>query len=233
MDLFTHRWGTGSTRVLLIHGITSSGATWWQIAAGLEGAATVVAPDLRGHGASPRAERYAVADYAGDLDGGWDLVVGHSLGGLIAAYAGQDPGFARRIVLIDPVLEIADADGEGLAAANLRSVTHPATAAEIAAQNPTWHPETVRLKRLTLEQADPHAVERTMYDNAPWHHAALLHAVTTPTLILGGDPAAGALCDPGLGADNPHVEYRMVPGTGHSVHRERPDVVLAALLAGA
>ena len=43
MELNTHRWGAGRTRVLLIHGICSSGATWWEIAAGIEDA-TVIAP---------------------------------------------------------------------------------------------------------------------------------------------------------------------------------------------
>ena len=34
---------------------------------------------------------------------------------------------------------------------------------------------------------------------------------------------------PDLGAANPHVEYRRVAGAGHSVHRDRPDLVLAAV----
>ena len=50
-----------------------------------------------------------------------------------------------------------------------------------------------------------------------------------PTLILGADPELGALAAPALGDGHPHVEYRIVTGAGHSVHRDRPDVVLAAV----
>ena len=46
----------------------------------------------------------------------------------------------------------------------------------------------------------------------------------TPTLILGG-PMSG----PHLGAANPHVEFRVVEGAGHSVHRDRPDAVLQSV----
>jgi pimeloyl-ACP methyl ester carboxylesterase len=222
MELNTHRWGDGETRVLLIHGICSSGATWWEIAAGIEDA-TVVAPDLRGHGESPRAERYAAADFASDLGTSWDLVVGHSLGGLIAVHAAvHDPGFARRLLLLDPVLELDDFDA--VTAANLEEATNPPSAAAIAAENPHWHPEHARLKALAASQADPHAVERTMRDNAPWAHAPLLDRLTVPTLVF-----AGPMCSPSLGAANPLVETRAVPGTGHSPHRDRPDLVLESI----
>src|SRR5215475_10148255 len=88
MELNTLRWGDGrGPRVLLIHGVQSAADTWWQIAEGLD--AQVTAPDLRGHGASPRGERYRLADFVSDLEPGWDLVVGHSLGGTLAAHALQ------------------------------------------------------------------------------------------------------------------------------------------------
>ena len=53
----------GGPRVLLLHGLQSSGATWWRIASSASPTrgADVTAPDLRGHGASPRGERYRLA----------------------------------------------------------------------------------------------------------------------------------------------------------------------------
>jgi pimeloyl-ACP methyl ester carboxylesterase len=222
MELNTHRWGDGETRVLLIHGICSSGATWWEIAAGID-SATVVAPDLRGHGESPRADDYTAAAYAEDLGTGWDLVIGHSLGGLIAVHAAaHDPGFARRLILLDPVLDLDDFDG--VTAANVAEAVNPPTAQEIARENPHWHPEHARLKALAAEHADPEAVERTMHDNAPWAHSPLAGALTVPTLIF-----AGPMCSPSVGAGNPHVQTRTVPGTGHSLHRDRPELVLESI----
>jgi pimeloyl-ACP methyl ester carboxylesterase len=222
MELNTHRWGDGDTRVLLIHGICSSGATWWEVAAGIDNA-TVTAPDLRGHGESPRAQRYAAADYAEDLGAGWDLVIGHSLGGLIAVCAAaHDPGFAKRLILLDPVLDLDDFDG--VTAANVDEATNPPTAPAIAREHPHWHPEHARLKALAARQADPHAVERTMHDNAPWAHSPLAERLTVPTLIF-----AGPMCSPAVGARNPLVETREVPGTGHSLHRDRPELVLESI----
>lgn len=217
-----HRWGDGDSRVLLIHGICGSGGTWWEIAAGIPDA-TVVAPDLRGHGESPRAADYSAAGFAEDLGTGWDLVIGHSLGGLIAVHANvRDPHFAKRLILLDPVLDLDDFDG--VTRANVEEAVNPPTAAEIANANPNWHPEHARLKALAARQADPHAVERTMHDNAPWAHSPLANALTVPTLIF-----AGPMCSPVVGAGNPHVETRSVPGTGHSLHRDRPELVLESI----
>ncbi len=222
MDLNTHRWGDGPSRVLLIHGICSSGATWWEIAVGLANA-TVLAPDLRGHGESPRGDNYTAAAYAEDLGSGWDLVIAHSLGGLIAVHAAtQDPSFATRLILLDPVLDLDDFDG--VTAANVEEAKHPPTAQAIASENPHWHPEHARLKALAAEQADPDAVERTMHDNAPWAHSPLADRVSVPTLIF-----AGPMCKPTVGARNPLVETREVPGTGHSLHRDRPQLVLESI----
>ena len=149
-------------------------------------------------------------------------MVGHSLGGLIAVHvAAHDPGFTRRLILLDPVLELDDFDA--VTAANVREAVNPPTAARIAAENPHWHPEHARLKALAAGQADPHAVERTMYDNAPWAHAPLAGRLSVPTLIFAGR------CAPRTGALNPRVEVREVPGAGHSLHRDRPEVVLESI----
>jgi hypothetical protein len=37
------------------------------------------------------------------------------------------------------------------------------------------------------------------------------------------------MCSPAVGAGNPLVETRTVPGTGHSLHRDRPELVLESI----
>ena len=173
-SLHIHRWGPEPARVLLIHGITSSGATMWRLGEGLAERGAI-APDLLGHGESPRAERYTAADFAAGLGGGYELVIGHSLGGLIATYAAaHDASFAQRLILLDPVLEIADEDYDGVVESLTHEAQHPPTEAAIRSGNPDWHDECIRVKAIAARQVDPAAVARTMRDNAPWHHAHLL-----------------------------------------------------------
>jgi pimeloyl-ACP methyl ester carboxylesterase len=95
--------------LLLIHGITSSGATWDPVIPGLAEHAHVIAPDLLGHGDSdkPRAD-YSLGSFASSLR---DLlehlghehvtVVGHSLGGGVAMqFAYQYYEYCDRLVLV-------------------------------------------------------------------------------------------------------------------------------------
>src|ERR687894_1008195 len=93
----------------LIHGITSSAATWEPVIAGLCAEHTVIAPDLLGHGASakPRGD-YSLGAYASGIRDllavlGHDrvTVVGHSLGGGVAMqFAYQFPERCERLVLV-------------------------------------------------------------------------------------------------------------------------------------
>jgi pimeloyl-ACP methyl ester carboxylesterase len=114
LTLHGHRIGyrqAGSGPVLLlIHGITSSSATWERVLPYLARRYTVIAPDLVGHGSSeaPRGD-YSLGAHASNVR---DLlvalgherasIVGHSLGGGIAMqFAYQFPERCERLALID------------------------------------------------------------------------------------------------------------------------------------
>ncbi len=101
--------GSGPVLVL-VHGITSTSATWERVMPALAKHYTVIAPDLLGHGdtAKPRGD-YSLGAYASGVR---DLLialgheratfVGHSLGGGIAMQlAYQFPERCERLVLID------------------------------------------------------------------------------------------------------------------------------------
>nr|WP_042195166.1 alpha/beta hydrolase [Kibdelosporangium sp. MJ126-NF4]CEL21748.1 hydrolase [Kibdelosporangium sp. MJ126-NF4]CTQ92528.1 hydrolase [Kibdelosporangium sp. MJ126-NF4] len=237
--LATRQWGDGDRHALLLHGISSSGSTWWQVADALGAQGfTVTAPDLRGHGDSPHASHYTAADYAADvraLGERWDLVVGHSLGGLIALHAARDPDWTTRLVLLDPAVELSDSDVERYTELNTQEVLRPQDPEALLAANPRWHPEDARLKFQAVLATSPYVSERTMRENAPWHYLADVEALAVPTLILGADPAAGGVFGPNLGdavaAANTGIEYRVVAEAGHSVHRDAPDAVLEAIAA--
>lgn len=87
------RTGGSKPPLLLLHGLTASGACWIPLARTLEDEYDVVMPDARGHGhssAPPGGYRYG--NYASDVLGlihglGLDapVLLGHSMGGMTAA----------------------------------------------------------------------------------------------------------------------------------------------------
>ena len=104
-----YRCAGSGPAIVLVHGITSTSATWERVMPYLATRFTVIAPDLIGHGqsAKPRGD-YSLGAYAVGVR---DLlialghrratVVGHSLGGGIAMqFVYEYPVFAERLVLV-------------------------------------------------------------------------------------------------------------------------------------
>src|SRR5580692_3042803 len=97
--------------LVLLHGLTASGACWIPLARALEGEYDVVMPDARGHGNSstpPTGYRYE--NYASDVVGliqglglAAPVLLGHSMGGMTAAVvASQITTAIRAVILADP-----------------------------------------------------------------------------------------------------------------------------------
>jgi pimeloyl-ACP methyl ester carboxylesterase len=106
-----HRTTSGAGPVLLLlHGVTRCGADWEALFPALAEDWTVIALDQRGHGGSPRADRYLVTDYIADAAlfvreevTGPVILFGHSLGAMVAAaVAAELPERVRGIILEDP-----------------------------------------------------------------------------------------------------------------------------------
>jgi pimeloyl-ACP methyl ester carboxylesterase len=234
-ELPTTRWGdpTSARRALLVHGLTSSGATWWRVAEALaDDGWHVTAVDLRGNGDAPTAESYTFADYASDLPrGDWQLVIGHSLGGAVAVVAASEPGYTERLVLLDPALEVAGPDLQSLLVGELAELR--LDEGGFRALRPTWHPTDVEHKAAAVRRAGARMIERTITDNTPWNVLPDAAALPVRTLIIGGDAAVYSMLPEEsaatITAANPLVEYRVIPGSGHSPHRDRPEETLALL----
>lgn len=230
--LATYHWGTSGPRILLVHGLSSTAESWWRVVDDLAPHARLTAVDLRGHGSSPAGDRYTVADYASDLPReDWDAVVGHSLGGAAAVVAAAQPGFTRSLVLLDPVLEVPEAEFEAVAADQVSELT--LDEASVAEAKPHWHERDRAAKLVGVRAVVPDAVERTFTDAGEWNVVAEARALTVPTLILSGDPAVYTMLDPELARSlvesTPSIEYRVIAGAGHSPHRDVPEVTLEAL----
>ena len=104
-------FGSGSP-IVLLHGLGSSSDDWVQTARRLARHHRVVLLDLPGHGESNMPEPFSLARAVAALDGaladipgGPPILVGHSLGGLVAAAEAIDhPSRIRGLVLIETAL---------------------------------------------------------------------------------------------------------------------------------
>jgi pimeloyl-ACP methyl ester carboxylesterase len=115
-----HHESTGEgADVILIHGLTDSSHTWGPIVDMLAATYRVTTLDLRGHGRSGDSDDYQavgmardVAAVVGSLGITAPLVIGHSLGGIVAtAYASSAP--TRAVINVDQTLALG-AFQEGL-----------------------------------------------------------------------------------------------------------------------
>jgi pimeloyl-ACP methyl ester carboxylesterase len=221
---------------LLIHGLSSGPDGWWRVREWLEAAGwqteTVA---LLGHGGRPPAPDYALDAYVEDVRSATqphDLVIGHSLGGCVATViAATDPAWARRLVLLDPVWFIPDDQLPAIAADQVSELA--ATAESLRASKPHWDERDIAAKAAAVRAVDPGAVERTFAQVSHWDLRDLARGIRVPTLVLGGDPAVYTMLEPSDGfevaEDAADMQYIVIPGAGHSPHRDAPGATRAAL----
>lgn len=107
LHVTTH--GSGEKIALLIHGLGGSSETWTDLSILLaQHGYTCISPDLRGHGKSGIAEHYSIDNWVADIVSMGikpDLLIGHSIGGLIASRL-QSVYFPEQTILLDPVFRL-------------------------------------------------------------------------------------------------------------------------------
>lgn len=165
-------FGSGDVPLVILPGITSPAATWKFVACAFPERYRVYVVDLRGRGLSDRpATGHGLADHAEDLRavvGAAGLtrpaVLGHSLGGRIAAMA----GVRMRDLLGDLIVAEPPLSGPGRPAyfmpleRYLGAIRLSQAGPDIEglhALTPTWTAERVRERARWLRTCDPAAVE--------------------------------------------------------------------------
>ncbi|MDO9173328.1 MAG: alpha/beta hydrolase [Actinomycetota bacterium] len=230
--------------LVLIHGITDSRHMWRPLLPALAAHHRVVAVDLRGHGESPTGDAYDPISYASDVvetaaaAGVHDaVVVGHSLGGVVAsAYAAIAP--CRAVMNVDQPLQLSsfkDALGmiEPMLKGDRESFDQALELMFGAMDGPLSASEQARLRE--HRRADQQVVLATwasVFDSTPAELdatvEALASAITVPYLSLHGmDPG------PDYGAWLtrlvPTATVELWPDLGHYVQLVEPDRFLARL----
>lgn len=220
-------------RVLLIHGLGSSPGGWWRVREWLEEADwQTETATLLGHGGRGPAPEYSLDAYVADVRDAtaagrpYDLVIGHSLGGSVSTViAAHDPGWTRRLVLFDPAWYVPADELSTVAADQASDLL--LTPESLRAAKPHWEERDIAAKLAAIAEVDPAAVRRTFGDPDRWDLRDVARRIPMPTLVLGGDPAVYTMLEPADGyevsEDTLEMGYRIVPGAGHSPHRDAPE----------
>jgi pimeloyl-ACP methyl ester carboxylesterase len=129
------RWPGAGPVVLAAHGITANALSWARVGEALAGRVTLVAPDLRGRAGSRDVPGpYGMAAHADDLVAILDHLgvagpvplVGHSMGGFVAAVAGaRHAARFSGVLLVDGGVALTVPAGEDIDAV-LHAVIGPA-----------------------------------------------------------------------------------------------------------
>jgi pimeloyl-ACP methyl ester carboxylesterase len=198
--------------LVLLHGMRSDRSTWADVAPDLAAAGyRVIAPDMRGHGDSPRTATYSFEEMREDVlqlaDGlGLDMFVlgGHSMGGTVTTlFAERYPGRLRGLIVVDapPPDGSVDFDPGPRPDGDLPYDWHlvPAIFAQLTSPDPAWWTE--------------------------------VPSISTPALLIGGSdsPVPQHLLAKMAGLI-PGATLVTVEGAGHNVHKDKRDDFLAAAL---
>ena len=237
--------GSGSHRVLALHGWFGSALGWGSLPDYLDGSRyTYAFMDLRGYGSRKQVSgdftmEEAAADAVALADEfGWDRfsLVGHSMGGVAIQHAAlQAPGRVRRLVGINPVPATGvplDADGWALFSGAATSRDNRAAIISFSTGAP---PSSAFVTSVTQHSLDNSTVEAFGSYLRSWAKADFAERVRgsqTPVKVIVGenDPALPErLMQETWLTFYPNAEMEVLRGAGHYPMLETP-VALAACI---
>lgn len=235
---------TDDPALVLIHGITDSRHMWHPLLSELAANHLVLAVDLRGHGESDTDDGYDPISYASDvvetaaaLGVADAVVVGHSLGGVVAsAYAAIAP--CRAVVNIDQPLRLSGfkealSQLAPMLSGNRESFDQALELMFAAMDGPLSAAEQARLRlHRRADQTVVLATWASVFESTPEELdagvKALAAGITVPYLSLHGmDP--GADYGPWLQHLVPTATVEVWPDMGHYLHLVDPPRFLARL----
>ncbi|QOR70457.1 alpha/beta fold hydrolase [Ruania alkalisoli] len=208
----------------------------------------VVAPDLRGHGRSPRWDpadplhpgdrlladvRDAVGPYLARAGRDDEVVFyGHSAGGAIAAAAAEQAAVVHGVLLEDPFwrLPVTAFQDRFVAARAARELLayhvwgQQRLEAHGASSHPRWQVWEVRQWARAQRQADALLVRNGhVIPTAPWPDTVSAIAASAPVLVVTGTaPDVGMTPDHRRVLADRGAEVVAIEGAGHFVRRDNP-----------
>lgn len=244
MILNTVEMGEGPPLVLL-HGLFGAARNWGGLQKRLAARHRVLAPDLRNHGESPRAEGMSAAALAEDVAATLRArgveraaVIGHSLGGKVAmALALGHPRFVARLVVADiaPVRYPPALRGY-VAAMRALALREGLTRREADAALEAAVPE-ANIRAFLVQSLDFAADPPRWRLGLPEIHAAMPEVedfavegrYEGPALVIAGGRSGYVRPEHHAAFRRlfPAARFATMEGAGHWVHSEQPDAFLA------
>ncbi|EGX57137.1 3-oxoadipate enol-lactone hydrolase [Streptomyces zinciresistens K42] len=230
----------GGVPLVFVHGWTADRHRWDHQTAHFAQRRRVVRLDLRGHGESTGAGVRRVEDLAGDvlalldhLEIGRFVVVGHSMGGMIAqTLALSHPGRVERMVLVNSIGKMAYSRGRALLMAASTLVPFKLfVAANIKRAFAPGHPREEIRAHVRASAGTPREVVMTLYGAMrAFDVLDRAGAIQAPTLIVHGYhdvqlPLSQMLR---LAKELPDAVVRVVDA-GHELPVEKPAELTTAL----
>ncbi|MGW8762261.1 alpha/beta fold hydrolase [Streptomyces sp. NPDC055815] len=243
-------WGGSGPDTLLLHGLAGHSGEWDALARLLRDAGhRVVALDQRGHGRSERlpadvsraayvADAVAVVEELGLVR---PLLIGQSLGGHTALLtAAAHPGLPRALVLVEagpgePEPGLPEQIGGWLRAWPVPFPTREAAVAYLGngkrAVGEGWADGLEERDGGLWPRFDPGVMERSLDENARREFWGEWGAVACPGLVVLGE--GGIIGQEQYGEmvrGLPGLRGVSLPGAGHDLHLERPEVLGGLIL---
>lgn len=245
--------GAGETAVVMLHGVGGGASAWTpQFDAFAAAGYLAVAWDAPGYGATAAVEPYdvsslarALAELLGALPARRRVLLGHSMGGMVAQEAiAAFPDRIDGLVLSATSPAFGKADGtwqQAFLAKRLGPLDAGGTMADLAPAlvagmvGPDAKPAGVALATEVMARVPGETYRKALQAIVRFDRRDALGAIRVPTLVVAGERDANAppAVMEKMAARIAGAEYRVLAGCGHLANLERPrafnDLVLAWL----
>lgn len=237
----------GDPTLVLLHGLAGHGGEWSPCIEHLDLTFGLVAPDLRGHGASyvegaaAMTVESAVADVVACIehaDAPAVTLVGQSMGGLVAMLvAAARPELVNQLVLVDAGVSVLDDEGLERLAAWFDTWHDPFANADVArdffgrdaASTPQWVAGLERTEQGLRQRFDSDAMVATMKNLSLGPTWELWESLQVPVTIMR---ATDGVLDENeasqMAERHPNAELITV-FSGHDIHLDEPELVASML----
>ncbi|KAH0833462.1 Alpha/Beta hydrolase protein [Lanmaoa asiatica] len=230
-------WGspTATKHALLIHGLTSSSHTWRRVASSLAAQGYLVtAPNLVGHESRVSTDYHfgsIVKDLYPYLEArNYSLIIGHSLGAVTALslFPHLPPSHPTAILLVDPPMQHSPEKLDLVDRMFTDSCINVKPAEVYGTENPLWTREDTIYREFGTRVCSIEAIHSILTQNRPWYFFDHFDAAPEKwkVTVVVADPTINDLCPVEDIHSYPHIRAVMVPGAGHWIQYEFPEVIV-------